>query len=66
MSLKVFHIIFISCSLILTLGFGFWSLSMADQLPQKRLFLLGALSLACAVGLLVYGISIVKKFRHIH
>ncbi|MGA9362833.1 MAG: hypothetical protein WBW16_00510 [Bacteroidota bacterium] len=60
MSLKVFHIIFISFSVVLAFGFGLW-LFMDD--PEEG-GVLGAFLSFCVGSLLVlYEIRIVKKFR---
>lgn len=54
MSLKVFHIIFVTASVILLGWFGFWSMSMYSQWVGAGAFLL------CA-GLVVYEINFIKK-----
>ena len=56
MSLKWFHIVFISLSVLLSLWFGIWGL-FNDQI------LLGSLSLGASAGLVVYGNHFLGKLR---
>jgi hypothetical protein len=63
MSLKVFHIIFISFSVVLAFGFGLWLLlsrpeegGLADVLGAVVSFVVGLL-------LVLYEIKIIKKFK---
>jgi hypothetical protein len=48
MSLKWFHIVFITLSVLVSLGFGVWGLF-------NHQVALGAASLAASAGLVVYG-----------
>ena len=48
MSLKWFHIVFISLSVLLSLWFGIWGLF-------NQQIVLGVISLAASVGLVLYG-----------
>ena len=56
MSLKWFHVVFISLSVVLALWFGIWGL-FNDQV------VLGILSLAASAGLVVYGNHFLAKLR---
>jgi hypothetical protein len=56
MSLKWFHIAFISLSMLLSLGFGVWGL-FNDQV------VLGIISLCGSAGLVVYGNYFLGKAR---
>ena len=56
MSLKWFHIVFITLSMLLSLGVGVWGLM--NQQP-----VLGAASLAGSAGLCVYGNYFLGKVR---
>lgn len=67
MSLKALHIVFITASILLTLGFGAWEL--------RRYFIgegvvsdlvLGAVSLAAGLVLIVYGRYFLKKLKHVN
>jgi long-subunit fatty acid transport protein len=59
MSLKVFHILFITTSIALASGFGIWAVSV-DGWGYK---LTGLASFACAAGLVVYEVAFLKKCR---
>ncbi len=66
MSLKAFHIVFITAASALAFGFGVWSLraySSADGFTQDLLFGVG--SLAVGSGLLVYERYFLKKTRNV-
>ena len=56
MSLKWFHIVFISLSVVLSLWFGLWGL-FHDQV------VLGVISLGASAGLVVYGNYFFAKIR---
>jgi hypothetical protein len=56
MSLKWFHIVFISLSVMLSLWFGVWGL-FNEQI------VLGVLSLAASAGLVIYGNHFMIKLR---
>jgi hypothetical protein len=56
MSLKWFHIVFVSLSVMLSLWFGIWGL-FNEQIA------LGIVSLAVSAGLVVYGNYFLGKVR---
>jgi hypothetical protein len=56
MSLKWFHIVFVSLSMVLSIWFGVWGLF-------NQQMLLGALSLAGSAALCVYGNYFLGKVR---
>jgi hypothetical protein len=56
MSLKWFHIVFISLSVLLSLWFGVWGLF-------NHQIALGILSLVASVGLVLYGNYVMSKLR---
>lgn len=56
MSLKWFHIVFISLSVVLALWFGIWGL-FHDQV------VLGILALVASAGLVIYGNHFLAKVR---
>jgi hypothetical protein len=58
MSLKWFHIVFISLSVLVSLGFGVWGLF-------NQQVALGAASLAASAGLCVYGNYFLAKARRL-
>ena len=54
MSLKNFHVVLISLSSLLTLGFGGWSVNAYRSTGQAGHLVLAVFSFACAAGLVVY------------
>ena len=56
MGIKYIHVVLIFVSIVLSLGFGFWTLNHSYQA-------LGYSSMAIAVGLIVYGIQFIKKMK---
>jgi hypothetical protein len=58
MSLKWFHLLFISLSMLISLGFGVWGLF-------NQHVVLGAASLAGSAGLCVYGNYFLGKARRL-
>jgi hypothetical protein len=61
MSLKTFHIVFITASIVLASWFGIWAMSI-DGWPYV---LTGVGSFLCAAGLVVYEVAFLKKCREI-
>jgi hypothetical protein len=64
MSLKAFHIFFISLASLMTLGCGVWALKTyfsPDPRPWQLWFGLGALLVS--VALMVYGRNFLKKMK---
>jgi len=62
MSLKSFHIFFISVSILFSAGFGVWLLS--EQPMMESLNTLGALlSFSVGGGLVLYMIKFLRKFK---
>jgi len=58
MSLKWFHIVFISLSVLLSVGFGVWAMFNGEVV-------LGIVSLAASAGLCVYGNYFFAKARRL-
>lgn len=65
MSLKAFHIVFVTVSILLTLGFGVWSLVQFSEARRLLDLVFGIGSLLAAVGLLFYGKYVLKKLKDI-
>jgi len=61
MSLKFFHLVFITASIVLASGFGIWAVSLTD----RSYFAAGVISFLCAAGLVVYEVAFLKKCREI-
>ena len=58
MSLKIFHIFFITLSTLLAIGCAVWAFDSANTF-------FGAVCLAVAIAMPVYGVSFWKKARRI-
>lgn len=65
MSLKVFHIVFITMSVLLAVGFGVWAIVKWTRDGQLSGVFLGVLSLVGAGGLPWYGIWFWRKLKGI-
>lgn len=66
MSLKAFHIVFVTASVLLALGVGAWCLSNYFSPEGARRDLYGAIaSFAAAVLFVVYGRYFLKKVKNI-
>lgn len=63
MSLKTFHIVFITISTILAIGFGIWAIRNYQSQGDIGSLIAGVASLAGAVILLVYGQWFLKKLK---
>jgi hypothetical protein len=65
MSLKAFHIVFVSVSTLLAVGFGIWSLRAYNAGGQTADLLWGIGSLLAAVALVVYGRYFLRKLKSV-
>ena len=66
MSLKAFHLIFITASCALAFGFGVWEIKNYFSVDGKILDLLfGVGSLVAGVGLVFYERYFLKKFKDV-
>ena len=63
MSLKAIHILFITLSTLLTLGFGGWCLNSYLEENKTSYIILGIISFAAAAALIAYGIWFIRKLR---
>lgn len=63
MSLKAFHVFFISASIVLALGFGVWAWRAYSAQGGAVNLAWTALAFAAAVGLTVYEVNVLKKFK---
>ncbi|MBT3216485.1 MAG: hypothetical protein HOD97_01935 [Candidatus Marinimicrobia bacterium] len=64
LSLKSFHIFFISISIVVTLGYGFWQLqNLSNYVSFSTVF--GVLGLISGSGLIIYLQKMIKKFKTI-
>jgi hypothetical protein len=63
MSLKAFHIFFITLSVLLCLGFGAWCLGSDYARGRAAYTVAGFLSFALGVILVLYEVIFLKKFK---
>jgi thiol:disulfide interchange protein len=65
MSLRAFHLLFISLSVLLAAFFAAWSLGQY-RAEERLVYVMAAMgSFACAGGLVWYGMSFQRKTRHL-
>ena len=65
MSLKAFHIFFISLSILLSLGLGGWGVSAYASQGNVGALALGVIFGLTGFALLIYGRSFLRKMREI-
>jgi hypothetical protein len=58
MSLKTFHLVFVTAMSSLTFGCSLWRFAAGDAL-------FGSLAAAAGAGVIVYGIYFLKKLKHV-
>jgi len=64
MSLKVFHLFFISIAALFSIWFGMWSVrAFVNEESGEVYLILGILSFAAAIALIIYDIHVLRKFR---
>ena len=63
MSIKAIHILLIALAVVLSLGFGIWSMMFAKNEGDNSYELVGFASFAIGLGLIFYGIHFIKKVR---
>ena len=65
MSLKNFHIFFISLSTLLAFGFAIWGINSYSVSDNTTHLSLGIISLLVGVGLIIYGMKVFQKLKNI-
>jgi hypothetical protein len=65
MSLKAFHVVFITAASALAFGFGVWMIRAYNAEGVTRDLIFGIASLAAGVGLLVYEGFFLKKLKNV-
>lgn len=65
MSLKAFHLFFIAWSILIAIGFGVWGLGSPAVEKTPSITGMSVMSLVAALGLIVYGVRTIAKFRRL-
>ena len=65
MSLKAFHVVFVSCSVLLMLLLAGWSIGNFREAGRTADLAYATGAVLAAVGLLVYGWYFLKKLKNI-
>ncbi|MFQ6675305.1 MAG: hypothetical protein ACE5LH_03055 [Fidelibacterota bacterium] len=66
MSLRIFHIFFITISVLFSVGFGWWGLRAYFQETDRVLMLyLGVASLVVGAVLIIYGVKVFQKLMRL-
>lgn len=65
MSLKAFHIFFITLSVLSSFGFAVWSMLKFTSDGGIGFVAVAILSVAAGIGLILYGIRFLKKLKHV-
>ena len=65
MSLKAFHIVFVTASILLAFGFGAWSLLNYKDEGSTLDLVFGISSVTAGIALIAYGKAILRKLKNI-
>ena len=65
MSLKAFHLVFVTASVLLAFGFAAWSLMNYFEVTRTMDLVFGVGSGLIGIALIVYGRYFLKKLKHI-
>jgi NO-binding membrane sensor protein with MHYT domain len=65
MSLKAFHLIFVTASVLLAFGLAAWSLVNYFEVKRTTDLVFGLASALIGLGLIIYGRYFLKKLKHI-
>jgi uncharacterized membrane protein YdjX (TVP38/TMEM64 family) len=66
MSIKAFHFLFITLSVLLCWTFAYWCLTSEIAEGQLMYQTAGPLALLCGLGLIVYGYKFRQKMRRLN
>jgi hypothetical protein len=64
MSLKIFHVIFITFAVIMTVGFGVWCLAAPQAEGVSGRVPMGVAALVIGTALVVYEVGFLRKFKN--
>ena len=65
MSLKAFHIVFVTLSVLLSLGFGLWAMRQYEGVGSTGWLVVTVGALVFAVGLICYGGWFWRKLKDV-
>jgi len=65
MSLKAFHLVFVTASVLLAFGCAAWSLMNYFEAKRAADLVFGVCSAVIGLGLIFYGRYFLKKLKHI-
>ena len=65
MSLRIFHLFFISISVLLAFGFGIWGVRSFSTGGDPMNMFMGAGSFVLGVALIIYGIKVRRKLKQV-
>ena len=65
MSLKAFHIVFISLSILLSLGIGGWGIQSYFSDSNDVGIRIGLFFILLGIGLVYYELKFIQKFKHV-
>ena len=65
MSLKAFHVFFISVSIVLSLGVGGWGIESFVSGSDSVGLIVGLFFILLAAGLVYYESKFIRKFKHV-
>jgi len=65
MSLKAFHIVFVTLSILLAFGFAAWCFTQYGDSRRNTDLIYGLGSVAAGVGLIFYGKYVLRKLKNI-
>ena len=63
MSLKAFHVVFVTLSTVMATGFGVWAIQESARDGLGSPLAVGIVSLVGAVGLIIYGVWFLRKLK---
>jgi hypothetical protein len=65
MSLKAFHVLFISLSIVMSVGVGVWGIQSYVSDSNAVNFLIGIFFILFGIALLYYERKFIHKFKHV-